>query len=282
MSSPLVTCQWLQENLDNDNLVLIDASMATVIGKEPIVYDQPVCIPGSYQVDLEGRLCDTESSQPHAFPTENQVTEEARRLGITSESLVVVYDNQGIYSAPRAWWIFRAMGVKHVFVLDGGLPQWLAEGREVVSAPVANAAMSGSFVANFDHSRVRGWAYVLNHLENEQVTVIDARSRERFLAQAPEPRPGVRAGHIPNSHNLPFANVLEGDRFKPVSELKAIFSEHAPTLQSANEQQMVFSCGSGITACIILLAAELAGYDYLSLYDGSWSEWGRDASLPVA
>ena len=130
MASPLVTTDWLQENLDNDRLVLIDASMATVIGKEPIVYDQPVWIPGSYQIDLEGTLCNTDSSQLHAFPTEDQFTQEVRRLGITPESLVVLYDNQGIYSAPRAWWILRSMGLENVFVLDGGLPLWLAEGRE--------------------------------------------------------------------------------------------------------------------------------------------------------
>ncbi|CAM4080594.1 sulfurtransferase [Vreelandella rituensis] len=282
MSSPLVTTKWLQENLDNERLVLIDASMTTVIGKEPIVYDTPVWIPGSRQIDLEGTLCDTGSSQLHAFPTEEQVTEEARRLGITPESLVVLYDNQGIYSAPRAWWILRAMGVKDVFVLNGGLPQWLAERRDVVSATVANAATPGSVVANLDHSRVRDSAYVLQHLEDDRVTVIDARSRARFLAQAPEPRPGVRGGHIPNSHNLPFTEVLAGYRFKPVSELEATFIKLAPTLQSGNRHQLVFSCGSGITACIILLAAELAGYDQLSLYDGSWADWGSDESLPVA
>ena len=130
MASPLVTTDWLQENLDNERLVLIDASMATVIGKEPIVYDHPVWIPGSFQIDLEGTLCNTESSQLHAFPTEEQFTQEVRRLGITPERLVVLYDNQGIYSAPRAWWILRSMGLEQVFVLDGGLPQWLAEGRE--------------------------------------------------------------------------------------------------------------------------------------------------------
>lgn len=282
MSSSLVTTQWLQDNLDNERLVLIDASMATVIGKDPIIYDHPMWIPGSHQIDLEGVLCDTRSAQTHAFPTAKQVTEEAQRLGITSESLVVLYDNQGIYSAPRAWWIFSAMGLKHVFVLDGGLPQWLAEKRDVVSAITETAAKPGNFVAHLDHSRVRNSAYVLQHLDDSRVTVVDARSRPRFLAQVPEPRPGVRSGHIPNSHNLPFTEVLEGHCFKPASELKTIFRTLAPPLQSSNEPQLVFSCGSGITACIILLAAELAGYHQLSLYDGSWADWGSDESLPVA
>ncbi|MGM0569404.1 sulfurtransferase [Marinobacter sp.] len=282
MYSPLVTTQWLQDNLENERLVLVDASMTTVIGKEPIVYERPVWIPGSRQIDLEGTLCDTGSSQVHAFPTEEQVTGEARRLGITPDSLVVLYDNQGIYSAPRAWWILRAMGVQQVFVLDGGLPQWLAEGREVDSTTVANAATSGCVVARLDRSRVRDSAYVFQHLEDDKVTVIDARSRERFMAQAPEPRPGVRGGHIPNSLNLPFTEVLNGYRFKPAGALAATFKKLAPSLQSWDGQQLVFSCGSGITACIILLAAELAGYEQLSLYDGSWADWGSDESLPVA
>lgn len=282
MASPLVTTDWLQENLDNERLVLIDASMATVIGKEPIVYDHPVWIPGSYQIDLEGTLCDTGSSQLHAFPTEEQFTQEVRRLGITPNSLVVLYDNQGIYSAPRAWWILRSMGLEQVFVLDGGLPQWLAEGRDTVSAPVREAASSGSVVGNLGPSRVRDSAYVLQHLEDEQVAVIDARSRARFLAQAPEPRPGVRGGHIPNSLNLPFTEVLEGYRFKPASELAETFKNLAPNLHPGNGHQLVFSCGSGVTACIILLAAKVAGYDQLSLYDGSWADWGSDESLPVA
>ena len=282
MASPLVTPEWLQENLDNERLVLIDASMAKVVGKEPIVYDQPVWIPGSRQIDLEGTLCDTESSQLHAFPTEEQFTKESRRLGITAESLVVLYDNQGIYSAPRAWWILRSMGLEAVFVLDGGLPQWLAEERETVSAPVQAAASSGSMAGCLAHDRVRDSAYVLRHLEDELVSVIDARSRARFLAEAPEPRPGVRGGHIPNSLNLPFTEVLDGYRFKPTGELKATFEKLVPDLQPGNGHQLVFSCGSGITACIILLAAELAGYDQLSLYDGSWADWGSDESLPVA
>ena len=282
MASPLVTTDWLQENLDNERLVLIDASMATVIGKEPIVYDHPVWIPGSFQIDLEGTLCNTESSQLHAFPTEEQFTQEVRRLGITPESRVVLYDNQGIYSAPRAWWILRSMGLEQVFVLDGGLPQWLAEGRKTVSAPINSAASDGNMAGLLDPERVRDSAFVLQHLDDERVSVIDARSRARFLAQAPEPRPGVRGGHIPNSLSLPFTEVLDGYRFKPVSELEAKFRHLGTNLQPGDGHQLVFSCGSGITACIILLAAELAGYDQLSLYDGSWADWGSDDSLPVA
>lgn len=276
MTSPLVTTDWLQENLDNENLVLVDASMENVVGKEPIVYGQPTFIPNSQHIDLEGTLCNLESPQVHAFPTEQQFTSEARRLGLNADSLVVIYDNQGIYSAPRAWWIFRSMGVENVFVLDGGLPQWLAEGREAVSTLV-DSTVPGDFCGQYQPGLVCDSGYVLHHLDNDQVTVVDARSQARFLGQAPEPRPGVRGGHVPNSRNLPFMEVLDNHCFKNSAQLAAIFSE----MQGSPDQQMVFSCGSGITACIILMAAVIAGYSNISLYDGSWADWGSDASLPI-
>lgn len=277
MAFPLVTTEWLQENLTNKQLLVIDASMANVVGKEPIVYEQPVYIPGSLRIDLEGALCNLDSPQIHAFPTEDQFSSEARRLGLNPDSIVVLYDNQGIYSAPRAWWIFRAMGVENVYVLDGGLPQWLEEGRDTVSDAVAQADRPGELRGEYQPDLVCDSAYVLQHLDTDLVAVIDARSQARFLAQAPEPRPGVRGGHIPNSLNLPFMDVLDGYRFKSPEQLKGIFAG----LQGTPERRWVFSCGSGVTACIILLAAVIAGYSNVSLYDGSWADWGSDDRLPV-
>ncbi|SFM13493.1 sulfurtransferase [Marinobacter zhejiangensis] len=277
MANPLVTTEWLQSNLGHEKLVLIDASMDNVVGKEPIVYDQPVYIPGSQHIDLEGALCNLDSPQIHAFPTVAQFSSEATRLGLESDSLVVLYDNQGIYSAPRAWWIFRAMGIENVFVLDGGLPQWLAENRETVADLKPGGHHAVAATGNYQAEMVCGSDYVRAHLDDDSVRVVDARSSARFLAQAPEPRPGVRGGHIPNSLNLPFLEVLEGHRFKDLDKLASIFS----TLLDKTPRHLVFSCGSGITACIILLAAVIAGYDNLTLYDGSWADWGSDESLPI-
>lgn len=274
---PLVTTAWLADNLANPKLVLLDASMVEVLGREPIVYNQPVYIPGSRKMDLESNFCDLNSTMVHAFPSAEQFTEEAQKLGINSDSTVVIYDNQGIYSAPRAWWMFQAMGHINTFVVDGGLPQWLAENRETVAGLTANDHGTGNLRSEFHPEMVCGANDLLTALQAGQVSIVDARSPKRFYGTAPEPRAGVRSGHIPGSQNLPFAKVLDEHTFKNPERLKALFADILP----ASGQQAVFSCGSGITACILLLAAVIAGYKNNALYDGSWADWGSNPELLI-
>lgn len=275
-TSPLVDCHWLADRLGQSNLVLLDASMKTVIGREPVLYEQPCYIPGAQVLDLEQALCDTDSTQVHAFPSAEIYQRVARSLGINQDSLVVIYDNQGIYSAPRAWWIFNTMGFEQVFVLNGGLPQWLDQGRQVVNEPAA-PGQPGNVVADLQADQLCGCERVLAVMQDNSSAIVDVRSSARFLGQAAEPRAGVRSGHIPGSYNLPFADVLTDQGYLSESQLRERFTQLLPT--SAN--QLVFSCGSGITACIVLLAAVLAGYQTVCLYDGSWAEWGASADLPI-
>ncbi|SHK77059.1 thiosulfate/3-mercaptopyruvate sulfurtransferase [Marinobacter antarcticus] len=277
MNFPLVTTDWLADNLTRKDLVLLDASMVTVIGREPIVYDRPVFIPGARKFDLEGDFCDLSSPMVHAFPTEEQFTREARKLGINADSTVIIYDNQGVYSSPRAWWMFQAMGHENTFVVDGGLPKWLAEKRETVSSLVQEQAESGNIRGVFHSGMVCDSSCLLKELEAVRVAAVDARSSERFFGTAPEPREGVRSGHIPGSRNLPFSQVLDEHTFKSAEQLKAVFARTLPV----DSERTVFSCGSGITACIILMAAVIAGYKNNVLYDGSWADWGSNPSLPV-
>ena len=272
--SYLVTPQWLSQHLPDNDLIILDASMKKVIGIEPLEYDQPEFIPGSFAIDLETDLADTSSSLSHAWPTHSQVVTVLERLGITPESKVVIYDNQGIYGAPRAWWIMRWAGLDQVFILNGGLPAWRAVGLPVtptLSIPQVTSDLS-SLRSNPDFLVSR--EQILNNLTSSQFRVVDVRSAERFRGDVAEPRPGVRSGHIPASVNLPFAQLLQDRAYRPTTELTDLLSRLAG-------QPLVMSCGSGVTACIVLFAAAEAGLTELSLYDGSWAEWGSDSKLPI-
>ncbi|NTS76813.1 sulfurtransferase [Catenovulum sp. SM1970] len=280
MDNIIVSTQWLADNLHDANTVLLDASMAKVVGKEPIIYDAPVYIANSLKLDLETKLCDSQASSANAFPSADIFNKQMELLGINKDNLLVIYDNQGIYSAPRAWWIFKTMGFANVFVLDGGLPKWLAEGRDVVSEHKTPAHLTDSdtFVGHLNQALVSDASAVLSSIDNPAVSILDARASARFTGTVSEPRAGLRAGHIPNSVNLPFAHVLDDNCFKTDTALAAIFEP----LVTDNTTKLIFSCGSGITACIILMAAHIAGYKDLVLYDGSWSEWGANHALPIA
>lgn len=279
MEYPLVSTAWLEANLFDANVIVLDASMDTIIGKAPIEYEQFVAIPRAQQFDLEKVYCDLTATQIHAMPTVEQFNQRIAPLGIDSDSTVVIYDNQGIYSSPRAWWMFKVMGFKRVFVLDGGLPQWLIERRMTADSYYRDEVLQrGDFQAEYQAGLVCDITHMLIRFDADDVQVFDARGGARFHGQVPEPRANVRSGHIPGSINLPFAQVLEGHKLKEIEALQALFDQQ----DSESHIERIFSCGSGITACILILASIASGHARAVLYDGSWAEWGSHQQMPIS
>ena len=270
----IISVQWLVENLAAENLVLFDASMKPIVPIPNAVPETPAYIPGSLRFDFDDVLCDHNTPLPHMMPSAEFFEAEMQKLGVDNDSAIVVYDKVGIYSSPRAWWMFRAMGHAQVAVLDGGLPAWLQAGHETVST-LATPTQRGNFASHPQAGLFVDSKYVTHALTDSAFSVIDARSAGRFTGQEPEPRIGVRGGHMPNAVNIPHMDVLENGRISPTTSLLAVFEKY-------KNKRLIFSCGSGVTACVVALAAEQAGYKDLAVYDGSWSEWGRsDSGLPV-
>jgi thiosulfate/3-mercaptopyruvate sulfurtransferase len=278
ITPPLVSIQWLAENLNADNLVILDASMKPIIPpSEDAPQEVPACIQGARRFDFDDHICDKSSGLPHMMPTPEYFTEEMQKLGINKDSAIVVYDKVGVYSSPRAWWMFRAMGHAQVAVLDGGLPAWKKADFPCGTQAETIAKDRGDFVSHPQEGMFCDSAHVFEALSDPNFAVVDARSEGRFKGTEPEPRAGLRSGHMQNSINLPFAQVVVDGFVLPAAKLDPIFSKLVN-----KEQNLIFSCGSGVTACVDALAAELAGYKNISIYDGSWSEWGLASSgLPV-
>jgi thiosulfate/3-mercaptopyruvate sulfurtransferase len=275
-SSPLVSVQWLHQHLKDKNLVLLEASMKkSIITNQPINLKEPT-IPHSLFFDFEDVFVDKKSTLPHMMPSAVDFEIEAQKLGINSDSLIVVYDRVGTYSSPRAWWMFRSMGHQNVFVLDGGLPAWLAENYSTEPLSL-NKIRNGNFKAQIKKSFFCDVLQVENNLQTPHSLIIDARSERRFKGLDSEPRAGLRSGHIPGSINIPFGELQVNGKMKGADEIKLIFKQH----MSSNGKKMIFSCGSGVTACILALGATIAKIDDISVYDGSWSEWGLPSDRKI-
>ena len=255
--------------------VVLFASMTNPVSGQA---DDPAdgFIPGAVKFDLDGEGSDHTSSLPHTLPEQAVLSALFGKLGITTDKPVLIYDNSGMFCAPRVWWMLTAMGHSNAAVLNGGLPAWKAAGHDVVSQPAEPA--SKEFTGTAGDDWFCNTDKVLTAIEEPSVTIWDARSRPRFEGSAPEPRAGLRSGHMPGAVNVPFTELLDnGTTLKSPAALKAYFTEHGIDLT----KPIICSCGSGVTACVIGLAALEAGAEQVTVYDGSWSEWGGNSSLPV-
>lgn len=279
LPAPLVSVQWLADARANnsDELIVLDASWHMPAAQRDGEAEwRKARIPGSLYFDFDRRVCDHDATLPHMMPDATLFTSEMQRLGINQDSVVVIYDSLGIQTSPRAWWMLKSMGLRQCAILDGGLPAWQAAGFAIDSSAPSDQSISGNFTANFHPSMFCDWREVLLATSSEEVRILDARSADRFYGRAPEPRAGLRGGHMPRALNLPFDRLIVEGHMRPKQELEMALQDLI-----ARDQHLIATCGSGVTSCVIAFAAFLVGYKDISVYDGSWSEWGAGDKLPV-
>ncbi len=278
-SDALVSTDWLAEHLAAPDIRLVDGSYYLPHeGLDPRAEYEAHHIPGAVFFDID-EIADTSVDLPHMLPPPEKFSARVRKLGLGDGVRIVAYDQRGLFSAARVWWTFRLFGHRDVAVLDGGLVKWMAEGRPVEEG--AAKPEERHFTARTNSLMVRDREQVLANIDSGREQVLDARSRGRFEGTEPEPRQGLRGGHIPGSRNLPFTELLdrETQTLLPPDRLAERFAAAGIDMK----RPVITSCGSGLTAAVLALGLHIAGHKDVALYDGSWTEWGDpDSGLPVA
>ena len=276
--TPVISTAWLGENLTAPDLRIIDASYYLAHeGLNPREEYERHHIPGAVFFDIDD-IADSDGELPHMLPSPQKFSSRVRKLGLGDGLRFVVYDQRGVWSAPRVWWTFRYFGHRDVAILDGGLPKWMDEGRPVDEG--AHRPEERHFTARMDSFMLREKEQIQANLTSRREQVLDARPAAHFRGEASEPRQGLRRGHIPQSLNLPSSRLMDGESrcLRSPDALRGLFEEAGVSFA----KPVVTTCGSGITAAILALGLELAGHKDVALYDGSWAEWGLPGDTEVA
>jgi thiosulfate/3-mercaptopyruvate sulfurtransferase len=277
LPSSLVDVEWLHRHLDDPGLVIFDGSWhMPATRRDGFKEWQREHIKNARFFDFDQTICAPDSDLPHMMPDTNVFNREVQKLGLNEDSTVVIYDSLCMFTAPRVWWMLRAMGFNNCALLDGGLPAWLKAGYEVESEADAGPVAPGNFCARPVEGMFCNIDKVASALRSDGISVVDARPAPRFRGEVDEPRAGLRRGHMPGAGNLPFPDLFENGLLKPKPVLQSMLADHF-----SDDNHTICSCGSGVTACVLAFAAHLIGNDKVSVYDGSWSEWGLPGKGPV-